>query len=205
MSTTEDLVEVQSRLSPHGTPMLGDCVLHLNDGNDRIVFQAGRATAPARLAEALARRSDVIVMQAYQAPVEESLIAVPAAPPAPVEQELAPNTEQPPAPAGDVSPDVLAAMEHLKEEGVDVPPVLVTTEPAAGTGEGAQVGEVTHPEGSTPLPAPVTVPDGFEATTPDGQPRCLAAKADGSQCANAARGDAHACQMPAHIAKLTAS
>lgn len=192
MPTTEDLVEVQSRLNSHGVPMLGDCVLHLNDGNDRIVFQGGRATAPARLADHLSRRPDVVVMQAYQAPVEEPLIAIPAAPPAPVEQELAPNAEQPPAPTGDgdqtpadgadLSPEVLAAMEHLKEEGEDVP--AVEGEPAV---------------------EPVTVPAGFEATTPDGQPRCLAAKGDGTQCANAARGGTSACQMPAHITKLTAS
>jgi hypothetical protein len=47
---------------------------------------------------------------------------------------------------------------------------------------------------------PVLVPDGFELRTADGEMRCLAAKADGSQCANAAQGDTHACGLKRHQA-----
>jgi hypothetical protein len=47
---------------------------------------------------------------------------------------------------------------------------------------------------------PVLVPDGFELRTADGEMRCLAAKADGSQCSNAAQEGTHACGLKRHQA-----
>jgi hypothetical protein len=43
-----------------------------------------------------------------------------------------------------------------------------------------------------------TIPDGFEAETSDGQPRCWARKGDGKQCSNAAVDGTHACGLRAH-------
>lgn len=77
----------------------------------------------------------------------------------------------------ELSEEVRLAMEHLAEEGEEVP------EPAVAKDE-----------------APALRP-GFEAETPDGQARCRAAKGDGSQCANPA-GEGGACQIAKHKEQL---
>lgn len=67
--------------------------------------------------------------------------------------------------------------------GLNVPPTTtgVDATPPAGTDE----------------PPKVTVPQGFALHTGSGELRCLATKADGSQCQNAAR-EGHACQHAPH-------
>jgi hypothetical protein len=43
-----------------------------------------------------------------------------------------------------------------------------------------------------------TIPEGFDAETADGKPRCWARKGDGFQCSNAAVDGTHACGLSAH-------
>lgn len=54
------------------------------------------------------------------------------------------------------------------------------------------------------VPEPVKVPAGFELRTADGSARCIAAKADGSQCANPAKDGSHACALSAHQERVAA-
>lgn len=54
------------------------------------------------------------------------------------------------------------------------------------------------------VPDPVAVPAGFELRTAEGEPRCLAAKADGTQCSNAAKDGSHACAISSHQERVAA-
>lgn len=53
-------------------------------------------------------------------------------------------------------------------------------------------------------PVVVPVPAGFEATTAEGDARCLSAKADGTQCQNPATPGAPSCNTPGHEDKVLA-
>lgn len=101
-------------------------------------------------------------------------------------------------------------------------------EPAAATGEPepAEPGEATDEEAEEPVeetaqqraireaqehlagegvePAQPSrvVPEGFDDATAEGEPRCLATKADGTQCQNAAKDKGPACQVSAHQAQF---
>lgn len=83
----------------------------------------------------------------------------------------------------------------------------------------AIAGTAAAPAAAAPAPAPVQdpddvvvsdvdlvapLPDGFSARTESDEPRCLAAKSDGSQCQNAARPPQHpqACHMVPHQEKV---
>lgn len=82
-----------------------------------------------------------------------------------------------------------AAREHLAEEGEEVPDTLT---PGAGTPP------------SPPAEGPVLIPQGFDTNLPDGTARCLAKKADDSQCKNPAVDGSKACALARHKDQLTA-
>lgn len=180
----EKVYEVVSRISQHGAPLIGDC--QMIAGSAVIEFKNGRAFVPESLVRYMRGRKDVAVVG--EALDGEESTAKTDASPAPEEPstEAAPDTQATAAAsgeavtsenAGDVSPEVLAAQEHLRSEGEEVP----------------EVEKTVPPEGKT-----VTLPEGFQLNTDEGEPRCLAAKADGSQCANAAKEGTHACGIDKH-------
>lgn len=134
------------------------------------------APAPALVAQASAESpvaAGVVAAQAARIRELEEQLQAKAAPPAPPEVEFA-DSEQPPAPEtpaeppaeSQVSPEVLAAQEYLRQEGEEVPePEVSSADPAA------------TPPAANPA---------FDTHTADGQVRCQAAKGDGSQCSNPA-------------------
>lgn len=75
--------------------------------------------------------------------------------------------------------------------------------PADGTASTTLVGSPTGGREPAEQDAkPLVLPQGFEAQTGEGEPRCIAAKADKSQCKNAAKGATHACALAAHQASV---
>lgn len=218
--TTEALLEVQSRLSPHGAPLLGDCTLILNDGSDRVVFKGGRAMVPERIAEVLRQRSDVVVL----APWSPDVVS-PAEPPAEPAGSGPQNAGETPAEVTapeDLTAEQLQAIAdaqaHLDADAVGDGDLSIVENADGKLGDpiahdpanAAQVEQVMKPGEATgtprtevepPEPLPLIVPAGFEAMTEDGVPRCLAAKADSKQCSNAAA-ELGACHLAPHKAKV---
>ena len=87
----------------------------------------------------------------------------------------------------------IAALEGLLAQSV---PLADLTEPdAAQAVDGPEDDDEPDdaPEGDAD-----EVPDGIEALTADGKPRCWARKGDGSQCANGSVDGSHACGLAAH-------
>lgn len=209
---SEQLLDAYSKVNDDGNPYLGTCTMVVGDGTQRVEFKNGRAKVPASIAHLILRHPNVEIPALGSAGavapaiadepvgdqgdgrVDEEKAAM-AARIRELEAALAngarqaQSTDTPPdveatdsdtAPEGvsEVSPEVLAAIEHLESEGEEVP------EP-----------------GSEPAPAPAPAREGWEPQTVDGQPRCQAAKGDGSQCANPAR-EGDACQLPSHQKQL---
>jgi hypothetical protein len=207
----ERTVEAYSRNDPNGTPYFNTCQLVVGDGTVKIEFEKGRADVPVSLAQVIAANPHIHVpglsagvTPVQGAPVDAALQAenetlrlrladmeamlkrlaeMKAAPVA--EAAAAVDPEATPdgvvktgvaLPAEEIDPKVLAAMEYLAQEGEDVP------------------------EPGSALPAPSTI-DAIEALTTDGQARCQAVKADGSQCSNPALGDTGACAIARHQVK----
>lgn len=181
--------QVITRLSEHDQPLLGECVVHAGDA--RITFKNGRAKVSAEQAHLIAHREDVEIVgydpdtdpynpaatnpapkpEGAEAPIEED---------APVEGDrtILDEVPQPSKASENADPDAVAlAQEHLAEEGEAVP------EPETPEDEEEEAGPI--------------LPEGFSLTTEDGEDRCLAAKGDGSQCANVAS-DGHACGIASH-------
>lgn len=102
-----------------------------------------------------------------------------------------------------------AAREALEAEGEEVPDPVQPTGNAGNAGasvtlDGRNLTERTNQAPSEPRendgeqPPVRVVPPGFEDRTEDGEPRCLAAKGDGTQCKNAAIDAGPACRIDAH-------
>lgn len=212
---SEQLLDAYSVVNDDGIPKIGSCLLVVGDGTQKVEFKNGRAKVPLSLAH-LVNRNQHIEIPALDAgsgqhfpstaapegaqgdgQVDDEK-AIMAARIAELEAMLANNDAQP-APAGwtDASEQAQTAasdeeaaaerlrlaQEHLAEEGITPPELEVSDE-------------------ASPTPPPV--PAGFDATTADGQPRCLAAKGDGSQCANPAV-DNGSCGLAKHKEQLTSS
>lgn len=193
------LFDLHSRRDERGQMYLLDARLVLGDGS-AVVFTQGTATGvPEAQARLLRHRKDLLIVAS-----DETAEAVGAfddepdlEPEAEPEVEAAADGEPGDNDGGDGDGDgqddaarqaaLDAAREHLEAEGMDVPPADSGTQPAA---EHAKV---------------LTLPQGFTATTEDGEPRCLAAKADGTQCLNAAVEDTHACGLGPHKEKVAAA
>jgi len=177
--------QVISNVSEQGEPLLGNCRLLLGDLTAEVEFRNGRSTVRPEWAHLLYRRGDVEII-GYDPDTDpfNPDAANPASRPVPVEEPAAVEAE---APAPDAAPEasplseeerearVAAAEEALREEGLEVP-------------DRQEVGP--------------TVPEGFSMETADGEPRCLAAKGDGTQCANVADPETHACGIAAHAAQV---
>jgi hypothetical protein len=211
VEVVEPTVEAYSRADPNGTPYFNTCQLIVGDGTVKIEFEKGRADVPASLAQVLAANPHIHVpgLSAGATPVQvapvdaalqaenetlrlrlaemETMAKLLAAKPKPetaVKTGLFPplatdgaeRAAPGPAVDADISEGVRLAMEHLAEEGEDVP------------------------EPGSALPAPGSI-DAREALTTDGQARCQAVKADGSQCSNPALDDTGACAIGRHQAK----
>lgn len=201
-ATVEQTVECYSRPDANGTPYFNTCQLIVGDGTVKIEFEKGRADIPVSLAAVLAQNPHIHVpgRSAGAAPVQlapgdaalaaenetlrlrladmEAMLKRLAAAPAPAfKPEAAPEgrIEADIAPE-DVPEKVRLAMEHLAQEGEEVP------------------------EPGSALPAPSSI-DALQALTADGQARCQAVKADGSQCSNPAVGDTGACAIGRHQVK----
>lgn len=171
---TEVLFDVYSKRDRQGQMYLRDARLMV--GGEFVDFTEGVAVATAAQARLLATRDDLTIMPRSAAVTAEDLVEVEVEP-VPPEVELEPESESAEEVVEAVAPvddeALRLAREHLEADGETVPEPDV--EPAVA----------------------VPVPDGFEATTADGSARCLAAKADGSQCQNAAA-DGHACAIAKH-------
>ena len=199
----ERTVECYSRTDPNGTPYFNTCSMMVGDGTMKIEWEKGRADVPASLAQLLAGNPHIhvpgiAVQQAgvQAAPVDAALAAenetlrarlgdmeamlkrLTAAPASPVKVDSGPDPEAKERVTlpEDVPDKVRLAMEHLAAEGESVP------------------------EPGSALPAPASIA-ALEALTADGQARCQAVKADGSQCSNSALGDTGACAIGRHQVK----
>lgn len=196
-AATQPMYDAIAKLSENGEPLLGDAQVILGDGTTKVIFKHGRARVTATEAEMLQHRGDVDI-PGYVAgtpspePVEkksggitvnqDGTINIRDLPPEmrqqlreelgidPVEREA---IKPPPA-----DPEALkAAQEYLEQEGEAVP----------------------EPEAPAPeVQKTMFIPEGFEARTAEGESRCIARKSDGSQCANAAKGDTLACGLKKH-------
>lgn len=194
-----------SRTDSEGAPLLGTCTMVLGDGTSRVEFKNGRAEVPAHLAHMVATHVHVDVVgwdgevtpfpqpDAASSSTSPQVVADQAAEIQRLRAEVAAHEAranavtldapgggeqpgdpgEPVEPDGEVSEQVRLAMEHLREEGELVPEVQ-----KAGPSN-----------------------EGFEANTPDGQPRCQARKGDGGQCSNAAS-KGHACSIAKHQDEL---
>jgi hypothetical protein len=197
----EVMYDAIAALSPNGEPLLGDAQVILGDGTTKIEFKRGRAKVTAIEAEMLVKRSDV---------------DIPGFTPGDVPQITEPHADGPVAsvlPPGAVingdgtitlsSASLTNEQREAVRQALAIEPVEhETVKPPAGDEAAieaareylAQEGEDVPPE----VEKTVTVPEGFEMTTPEGEKRCLARKADGSQCSNAAKGDTVACGLAKH-------
>jgi hypothetical protein len=93
--------------------------------------------------------------------------------------EIAPVVHETSKPSPGDEAALAAAQEYLAEEGMEVEPV-------------AEVAKT------------VTIPEGFEAKTAEGESRCIARTASGSQCSNPAKGDSVACGLAKHQQQVSA-
>lgn len=182
-----------AKLDANNQPMLGDAQVILHDGTVKVQFKQGRALVNAFEASLLAQRGDVEVVgfdagQSVAAPDPTSVNLADLDPETraavrealgiePVEQEAAkPATGDPAA--------IEAAQEYLADEGMPVEP--------------QEVEKTDEPASDVP---PFPVPEGWQHETSEGERRCQAKKADGSQCANAASHD-WACGIVKHQEQL---
>jgi hypothetical protein len=217
---SDQLYDVISKVNDEQLPLVGTCTMVLGDGTVRAEFKNGRAKVPASVARLLVNHPNLDVIgfdsnervspaPATPAPDQPGVpdqggsdlaeeIAARDARIAELEAMIAQNAAASQSPAfapgaapdgavevsadaidaadeQELSPEVLAAMQHLAEEGEEVP----------------------EPGSDTPPPA-ADPRAGFEAATVDGQPRCQAAKGDGSQCSNGAQADSQSCHLPSH-------
>ena len=200
-----------SRLDAEGNALINNAQLVMHDGTVKVQFKNGRATVPHAHAHHVAKHPNIDVigyeggkaaapaapvrpassngepdqrdtlieaMQEQLAELAARLAAVTGAVPAGERSTPVPPAEEAAEPSEEVSDAVKAAMEHLAAEGESVPDVGKDAEPPADR-------------------------SGFDAETADGQPRCQAAKADGTQCSNPASGDgSSACGLSKHQEQL---
>lgn len=214
METQETLYDAIAVISPNGEPMLGDAQVILGDGTTKVMFKHGRAKVTAQVAEMLVKRGDVDIpgftpgIQPREVTPEQPIQAAPLPAGAVVngdgtitlpasaltdEQreavrqalEIAPVEHETVKPQAGDEAAVAAAKEYLAEEGETVPEPEADALPT----DAPSVPEVAKT---------VTIPEGFQAKTAEGEPRCIARKSDGSQCANAAKGDTLACGLKKH-------
>lgn len=191
-----------AKLSPQGEPLLGDAQVILGDGTTKIMFHNGRAMVSAAEAEMLCKRGDVEIpgfVPGQDGPAED--VVVP-----PVGLVAQDGTIR----IADLPPEI---RRQLREElGID-PVVQEAVKPQTGDDEAIKAAQEYLAEEGENVPEPVaeptvekvvTVPEGFASTTSEGEPRCLARKGDGSQCANAAKGDTHACGLAKHQIQVAA-
>ena len=178
----ERTYDIHSKRDATGQTYLGDARLLL--GNGAIIeFKHGVAEKiPESAVDLIRHRSDLVFLPNDDGPPAAAVPTSepPAAPPEPPEPPTVPS----PALVA-VDPAVLAAQEHLRAEGLDVPdPDVAKVAPDA------------------PTEALIQLRPGFEATTASGERRCLAAKADGTQCKNEATEGTWACGMGAHVEQI---
>lgn len=187
--TGERLYDIHSkRERATGQMYLKDARLFLGDGSSIEFVEGVAEKVPQSAIDQLGHRSDLVFL-----PIEGT---GPAAEPAPEAAEPAPPPAEPaaaPTPAPEPVPApappqadpeaIAAAREHLEAEGIEVPAL------------DPNVAKAAPADPTVPL---IQLPAGFEATTAEGHPRCLAAKGDGEQCKNEAQEGTFACGMEAH-------
>ena len=213
------LLDVLSVEDDQNNPILNNVSLQL--GEHVLEFKNGRAKIPTSLAAIAVRDSRLRVPGYTGAP------APPVANAAAPLPDTADKTSGRELTAAEREERLLQAEEYLRSQGLPVPPRAPVdggaAEPVADPRVAELEGRVNEleemlrravdlrPAGDGDAPAqplstatvgetgeePV-LPDGFEATTTDGKPRCAAAKGDGSQCSNAAVEGSRACQIGAH-------
>jgi hypothetical protein len=187
-----EMLDVLSVLDAQDNPVLGNCTLVL--GEVALEFKNGRSTVPVSKAPEVARCAKVKI-PGYTGPV---------APPVPSVSADLPSGEGEPA-------KVDAAIEYLREQGLDVPAFDPAAAPQGivAEGDGAQKTGIEVPVGqegtlevrSEPVPEEEKVhalPEGFEALTPAGEARCIARTGSGTQCSNASAPGSSACGLGAH-------
>jgi len=200
----EVMLDAYSKTNEHGVPYLMNCTLIVGDGTQKVDFENGRAKVPESFAHLVARHEQIDIpaldpLNATSTLSAEDIAAVDAA------RELR-RSKQPAgieAPIKEDKKAVKAAREYLAEEGEDVPepePELRDLtkadlqDVAAETGVGISG---TKDEIATRIER-----DAFESHTEDGQPRCQAAKTDGTQCSNSANDGEKACGLGKHKEQL---
>lgn len=199
MPEEQELVTLVSLRDDTGQAYLNTTRLVTDHGT--IEFRSGQAKGvPADVAEALLEQRDDLYVQEWGLRGRDT---APGATP--------PSTPTAPATHGPIDDDPEAAAaalaQHLADEeaelGGDTPPGDAPPGDAPpgdtppGDGEGDGDGEPDDPADPGDQQVKV-VPQGFAAFTEDGSPRCLAAKADGTQCANVAKEGSSACGLQPH-------
>lgn len=174
-----EMLDVLSKLDQHDNPLLNNCTLAL--GELTLEFKNGRSKVPPQHA-AQALLCPKLTIPGYDGPAAE--------PPPNVAAALPGDGDEGDEDAGTREALLQAAREHLQSEGVDVPETKESTKTVESS---------TKAKGSNKTKDPK---DGFERETADGQPRCMARKGDGTQCANAAV-DGDACRLAAHKKQLS--
>lgn len=217
------MLDVLSKLDSQGDPELANCTLQL--GDVALEFRNGRSKVPLEFAPQVARHPKVEI-PGYSGPVAEAppniaaeLVGEPGEKtPSSAEAVLAaedylrsqgievPEREEPAPGEAEV---LQGRIERLEQEARDRE-VAHQAELAAARGgaeqepTGKPSAEVTTKAtkagkgGSKAAKVEAKLPDGFEAETADGKPRCWARKGDGTQCANAASDGGHSCNLAAH-------
>jgi hypothetical protein len=194
MST--EMLDVLSVLDAQDNPVLGNCTLVL--GEVALEFKNGRSVVPAQHAPVVAR-CEKVKIPGYRGPV---------APPVPSQTAELPS-DGPEQSAAEI------AAEYLREQGLEVPttPEGVILDNGSQShlveGDGIEKTGIEVPAGqegtlevrSEPVPENEKIhalPEGFEALTAAGEPRCFARTGSGTQCSNAAVADSNACGLGAH-------
>ena len=212
------MLDVLSVLDSNEEPIYSNCTLQL--GELKLEFKNGRSKIPLSKAAEVLRNPNCLV-PGYDGP------AAPAVPNEAAEltvrddvrQQLQETPEQREA-------RITAAEEYLRGEGLHIPPRPVEPVSSAREAELEQriaalegllaqsvpLADLTEPDAAQAVDGPEDddepddapegdadeVPDGIEALTADGKPRCWARKGDGSQCANGSVDGSHACGLAAH-------
>jgi hypothetical protein len=201
---SETYIARSKRHPTTGALLIANARLLIGDGS-HVDFVDGEAELTQGQAQLLTQsgRDDITISQpvAFEVPVaapEPQALPEPQPDqPPPAGPTGNPDTPDPATVPGDLSDlpqEVQDAVAHLREDGTP------EEEIAAMIAE-ARAADAEPPVATTPFP----LPDGFTALTGEGEPRCLATKADGTQCANPAKPGTHACQHTAHQAKVAAA
>lgn len=213
----EEMLDVLSVLDKNEEPIFSNCTLQM--GELALEFKNGRSKVPFRHAAEALRHPSVLI-PGYTGP------AAPMPPNESAELPEIPGDvrqHQQETPAQREA-RISAAEEYLRSQGLDVPvreapsvedPEVLKAKIAelegmlANAADLQAVKEVAAAAAASPGAPSAEIkleageiepklPEGFDAVTADGKPRCWSRKGDGTQCSNASSEGSHACNLKAH-------